>query len=133
MSPEPDIDSPRARLKAAGYRLPADDAALLGECDVQVFRGSGPGGQSVNTADSAVRLIHRPSGIVVVCREERSQLRNKNRCLERLRVRLTRELAPPPPKRVPTRPSKAAKERRLAAKAHAARVKRARRSPGCED
>ncbi len=69
----------------ADYSLPETDDALLAECEVQVFKATGPGGQGVNTTDSAVRLIHRPTGIVVVGRRERSQLRNKLDCLKRLR------------------------------------------------
>lgn len=116
-----------------GYAIPDTDEALLGECDVDVFRGSGPGGQSVNTSDSAVRLTHRPSGIVVVCREERSQLRNKRLCLGRLRARLERALAPPPPPRKATKPSAGARERRLAEKSRRSATKAARRAPGGEE
>lgn len=116
-----------------GYAIPETDEALLGECDVDVFRGSGPGGQGVNTTDSAVRLTHRPSGIVIVCREERSQLRNKRLCLGRLRVRLERALAPPPPPRKATKPSAGARERRLAEKSHRSATKSGRRPPSGDE
>ena len=124
---------------AAAWRRPAglgenegsmiehkEDDRLLAECDVDTFRGSGPGGQHRNVTESAVRLRHRPSGIVVTVAGHRSQHRNRREALAILRRRLAARRRIPVPRR-PTRPARRAVEGRLAKKHHAGERKRGRR------
>lgn len=95
------------------------------EVVVQVFRASGPGGQHVNKTESALRLTHLPSGVVVTSQDSPSQHRNRETAFERLLERLVR-LNHVPKKRVKTRPTRASKERRIEAKKRAGVTKQAR-------
>jgi protein subunit release factor B len=82
--------------------VPESDDELLAECQVETFRSSGKGGQHVNKVETAVRLRHGPSGIVVSSQKERSQYQNKRNCLEKLRRAIDR-MNYRPPKRIPTK------------------------------
>ena len=92
-----------------------DRDLLEREVRVDVFRASGPGGQHVNKTESALRLTHAPSGVVVAVQDSSSQHRNREIAFERLIEKLKR-LNHVPKKRVPTKPSRAARERRLGTK-----------------
>ena len=110
--------------------IPATDEALLAECDVETVKGSGPGGQHKNKTETAVRLLHRPTGLRAQASERRSQGQNMGVALERLRALLVAFYAPPPKARRPTRPSRGARERRMQAKSIRATVKKGRSDRG---
>ncbi len=113
-------------------RVPISDTELLAECEVQTFRASGPGGQHVNRRETAVRLRHRPTGIVVVCQQERSQARNKQIALAGLRRRLQARMRRRR-RRIPTTVPRSVRERILAEKKRHALKKRLRGRPGIDD
>ena len=105
---------------------------LTRDCEVQVFRATGPGGQGVNTTDSAVRMKHGPTGIVVTARESRSQFQNRASCLRKLRAELER-CGRPPRRRVKTKVPQRSRQRRLNDK-HINAIKKAnRRKPGSDE
>ena len=112
--------------------LPESDEDLLRECEVDTFRSSGPGGQHVNKTESAVRLTHLPSGVVVTSRQERSQHRNKALCLQRLRKKVA-QLNYRPAKRVVTVVPRSAKNRTLEEKARRSQIKRLRSKPSRDE
>lgn len=102
-----------------------DRTTLRREVRVDTYRAPGPGGQHVNRTESAVRLVHVPSGVVVTASDTRSQLRNREIAFDRLVERLER-LNRVPRKRVPTRVPRAAKIRRLESKRRRGETKRSR-------
>src|SRR5437588_4107033 len=111
----------------AWHLLP--DEKLLGQCEVQAHRASGPGGQHRNKSETAVRLVHLPSGVTAEGKDQRSRTQNLAAALGRLREKLARRAYRPPPRRK-TRPSRGAKERRLETKKQHSAKKAMRRWEG---
>ncbi len=108
--------------------LPTSDDDLLAECKVDTFRSSGSGGQHVNVTDSAVRLTHLPTGIVVTSQRQRSQFANKADCLVKLREAVAK-LNYRKPYRVPTRTPYSVKVKGRVEKSKNSQKKALRRPP----
>ena len=128
-------------LTVRGYVVPDNELSW------RFSRSSGPGGQSVNTTDSRVELIFDLEAsqafpeslkqralarvgerVVIIAQEHRSQLRNRQAAEDRLAELLVEAMKPPPKPRVPTKPTKASKQRRLDSKKKRGETKRLRRS-----
>ena len=118
------------RLKVS---IPDDDEALLGQCRVETFRAGGPGGQHQNATESGVRLVHIPTGVRAIARDERSQFRNRSLALKRLRARLEELNRVVKPRKPPKKPSRATKRKRLEAKRKRGDTKRLRKPPKPEE
>ena len=106
------------------HKLP--DEVLLAQCEVQVHRAGGPGGQHRNKVETAIRLVHLPTGVTAEGKDQRSKTQNLGKALERLREKLERRAYKPKPRRK-TKPSKGSVRRRLEGKKHASEKKQARR------
>jgi len=107
---------------------PTDRASLERDCDMDFFIASGPGGQHRNKVETGVRLIHRPTGIMVTATERRSQSANRDMAFERMANRL-QAMQEVPTERKPTRPGPASRRKRLDTKRSVALVKRLRSAP----
>lgn len=105
---------------------------LAAECEIEFLRGGGPGGQHRNKRDTGVRLVHRPSGIIVMATERRSQPQNLEVAFLRLEAALERRNHVPKPRRK-SRPTFSSVLRRLEGKRLHSQHKSNRRKPGDGD
>ena len=108
--------------------VPKSDEALLAHCRVETFRAGGPGGQHQNKTETAVRIVHLPTGISSVARDERSQLRNRHLAITRLREKLEAHNKTPETRRRTMIP-KREKKRRLDRKRQRSQTKKLRKKP----
>jgi len=108
------------------------DDPLEAECDLEFFTAGGPGGQHRNKTESAVRVTHRPTGIVVAATERRSQHQNRAEAFERLREKLAARLVRRKPRKK-TRPTKGSQTRRIEAKKRRGTTKSGRKSGGGDE
>ena len=108
--------------------VPKSDEALLAQCRVETFRAGGPGGQHQNKTETAVRIVHLPTGISSVARDERSQLRNRHLAITRLREKLEAHNKTPETRRRTMIP-KREKKRRLERKRQRSQTKKLRKKP----
>jgi ribosome-associated protein len=115
-------------LMSKKIQLPKNDEALIAECRIDTFRSSGSGGQHVNVTNSAVRLTHLPTGIVVTSQKERSQYLNKQECLKKLRLAVAK-LNYRKPIRIATKISKSVKAKNSIKKQKTSQKKQLRQRP----
>ena len=113
-------------------RYPTDRESLERDCDVEFFIASGPGGQRRNKVETGVRLLHRPSGIIVTATERRSQHANREMAFERMAARLEEEQKVVIPRKR-SRPSAASRQRRIEEKRHVGQIKRQRSAPPLQE
>jgi len=108
---------------------PTDRESLERDCDMDFFIATGPGGQNRNKVETGVRLVHRPSGVMVTATERRSQHANREAAFERMAARLEEMQRVRAPRHA-TKPTAGSRERRLEAKRRAGTIKRLRAAPG---
>jgi ribosome-associated protein len=120
-----DETTPIAAVPTTRIVYATDRETLEGQVRIDTYRASGPGGQHVNKTNSAIRITHEPSGVVVIAQDSSSQFRNKELAFERLIEKL-KKLNHVPKKRFATKPSRASKERRIETKKTRAVVKTGR-------
>jgi ribosome-associated protein len=116
--------------KSAG--TPLTISALTNEVEITAFKSSGPGGQHKNKTESAIRIKHLPTGIIVTASESRSQIKNRELAWQRLLEKLARRRQKRKP-RLQTQPSRVAKEKRLAQKTQLSLKKQARQKSWQDD
>jgi len=109
-------------------KLPENDDDLLAQCRVDTYRSSGSGGQHVNVTDSAVRLTHVPTGLIVTSQKGRSQYYNKLDCISKLRA-LVDKLNYRQPKRLATKVPRSVIQKNKVKKSKDSEKKRLRRPP----